>query len=119
MDEQTVRKLEAAFCNDFTLEEAWDYANVKRSTYYDYMKGNPVFSDRMRKAQSYALTLAKRAIVSSIKEGGTTDARWLLEKRQPERYRTKVENEIPQLPNMTLILPGQKSHPRFVPEKKK
>ena len=120
--DEEVRKLEAAFCNDFTIDEALDYADVKRRTYYDYLKKSEEFSRRMKKAQQYPLTLAKRSMLAQIKGtakkpgDGQLSLRFL-ERRQPDRYRTKIENENPPLPPMTIILPGSKPHPRFTPPK--
>lgn len=124
IDEAHVRKLEAAFTNDFTIDEALDYADVKRRTYYDYLKKSEEFSHRMRRAQQYPLTLAKRAVIGQMK--GDADHRpdgqlglRFLERRQPDRYRTKLESDTPPLPPITVILPGTKAHPRFTQQKDK
>lgn len=126
INNDTVKKLEAAFTNDFTLEEAWDYAGISKQTYYNWIKKSPVFVDRMRRAQNYPLTLAKRSMITQIKgdpheplSGDGQLALRFLERRQPDRYRTKIEGDPLTLPNVTVIVPGDKAHPRFRPQKKK
>lgn len=123
IDQKVVSKLEAAFCNDFTPQEAWDYAGVKKATYYKWLSKSEEFSDRMRRAQQYALTLAKRAVIGQIK--GDSDRKpdgnlglRFLERRQPERYRPRLDPEDMPTPPITVILPGSKDHPRFTKTKK-
>lgn len=121
---EQVRKLEEAFQNDFTFDEAWDHADVRRSTYYDKLRDDTEFSDRMRRAQQFPLTLSKKTVFAQIKgteekPGDGALALRVLERRQPDRYRTKIESDAPPLPPLTLILPGMKDHPRFKPQKKK
>lgn len=121
MNPKTVAKLEEAFENDFTLEEAWDHAGISKATYYRHLDANDGFRDRMRRAQTFPLTLAKKTVLAQIKGSkdkpgdGSLGLR-LLERRQPERYRTKVETDLPPpIPPMTIILPGAVGHPRFTP----
>ncbi len=122
--DEEVRKLEAAFCNDFTIDEALDYAKVSRSTYYARMKSDTGFLDRMRRSQSYALTVAKKSMMAQIKGTGEEPgdgnlALRFLERRQPERYRTKIESDVPITPGgVTVIFGHGAPHPRFVPPSK-
>lgn len=118
-----VKKLEAAFTNDFTLHEAWDYAGISKQTYYNWLKRSPEFVDRIRRAQHYPLTLAKRAVIGQLKGDGEhrPDGHLglrFLERRQPERYRPRIDPDDLPTPPITVILPGQKPHPRLKPPKK-
>lgn len=121
MNAKTVSKLEEAYKCDFTNEEAWDHAGISKATYYRHYKADNRFRDRMDRAQRYALTLAKKTMMKQIegtkdKAGDGNLAMRLLERRQPERYRTKVETDPPVvLPPMTIILPGSRPHPRITP----
>lgn len=120
MNKQTVSKLVNAFENDFTLQEAWDHAGISKPTYYRHLSEEPGFRDKMRRAQQYPLTLAKRSLFAQIKGNadkpgdGSLSLR-LLERRQSDRYKIKIENENPITTPITVILPGQKAHPRFTP----
>ena len=109
-------KLEAAFCNDFTDQQAFEHAGISSATYYRWLKQNEEFRERMLRAQSYPVTLAKRALIAAIKEGDGKLALRYLERRQPERYRCKIESmSLSPIP-ITVILPGSKQHPRFPPQ---
>jgi Ca2+-binding EF-hand superfamily protein len=46
MTQETIQKLEQAFAFGSTDEEACFYANIGKSTLYDYIKANPEFSER-------------------------------------------------------------------------
>lgn len=78
------------------------------------MKQNDAFREKIHRAQSYPVTLAKRTIVARMKEGDGNLALRFLERRQPERYRTKIEMPVLSTQPITVILPGSKPHPRFV-----
>lgn len=105
--------------NDFTNQEAFQAAKVKKSTYHATYDRDEKFRDRMDGAKQYSLTLSKRTMIKQIKDGDGNLALRFLERRQPDRYRTKIESDTPLLPPVTVILPGTKAHPRFTPQKKK
>lgn len=109
-------KLEAAFCNDFTDQQALEHAGISSATYYRWLKHDDKFRERIRRAQSYPIILAKRAVIAAIKEGDGKLALRFLERRQAERYCSKTESLIPLPTHITVILPGSKQHPRFCPQ---
>lgn len=82
-------KLEAAFCNDFTDQQALEHAGISSATYYRWLKYDAEFRERMRRAQNYPIILAKRAVIAAIKKGDGKLALRFLERRQSERYSTK------------------------------
>lgn len=85
-----VQMLVAAFQSDLTTQQACDYAQLPRSTFYDHLKKNPDFAEKMRQAKGFPLRRAKQRAVDIIDKGSDRDAgpmiRWILEKREPETY---------------------------------
>lgn len=101
---EVVRKLEEAFRNDFTVEEACRYAKISKSTYYEEAKRNEEFSDEMRCAQDYAILLAKKAVVRHLKKGDDPYfALRFLERRQPEQYSLCYYREPEQKEALTTV----------------
>jgi hypothetical protein len=81
-----VQKLETAFVQDFTVEEACAFANISRSTYYDERGRNQAFSDTMDRAMRFPAIAAKQCVNNAIVKGNAYLAfRWL-ERRQAELY---------------------------------
>lgn len=107
---------------DFTLKEALTVAGIPKTNYHSRYNKDALFRERIARAEQYALTLSKKTMLQQIEDGDGALALRFLERRQPERYRTRIENENPPIPPMTVILPGARAHPRFspaVPPKKK
>jgi predicted DNA-binding protein YlxM (UPF0122 family) len=92
--EEVVKKLEEGFCMDFTITEACAYAGISRQAYYDECERKPQFLDRMERAQQVPFALAKKGLFNAMqKEDGHLILKWL-ERRQRDRYHTKVEQEV-------------------------
>ena len=100
---------------DFTLKEALTVAGIPKTNYHARFKKDADFRERIARAEQYALTLSKKTMLQQIEDGDGALALRFLERRQPERYRTRIENENPPIPPMTVILPGARAHPRFAP----
>ena len=117
MTPEVVGKLREVFLLDYTVEEACDYAKIHKDTYYDHLKKNPEFSDEMARSQRGLVKAAKRAVAIEIYEKKNARiALDFLKHRQPERYRTRIEDAAPIAGNITVILPGSKPHPRITHE---
>lgn len=95
MSPEVVGKLNEAFKDDFTVEEACRYAGIHKDTYYEECKRNPSFADEMSRAQDYPLTLAKKRIMLAMRNPKADDALALkfLERRQRDRYSPKMTVE--------------------------
>lgn len=88
-----VEKLIAAFHNGFNVSEACEYAGIDRTTYYNWLEANAVFSTQMAAAQSAPNKKAKEIVVKAIQEGDSGLAfRWL-ERRDPD-FKQKGELDI-------------------------
>ena len=59
-------KLEQVFAIDGTVEEACSYAEIARNTYYEYLKRNPDFQDRIDELRQRPLLKARQTIVKSL-----------------------------------------------------
>lgn len=96
IDEKVVGKLIEGFQNGFTVEEACRFAGIHKDTYYEECKRNPAFADEMDRAQDYPLILAKKRILTAIRDPESDDGLALkfLERRQRDRYSPKIINEM-------------------------
>lgn len=98
VSEVRVRKLEEAFKNLLSVTEACLYSGVGRSTYYEYIRKNEEFADKMNYAQKFVLIKAKEKIVKKIVQDGSdvSDielAKWLIERRDKD-FKTDPSIEV-------------------------
>ena len=76
-------KLESILKIGGTIAEATSYAGIGERTYYDRVKADLVFSQKMNAAKHYADVVAKNVVVDDIvKNKDVQTAKWWLEKRQ-------------------------------------
>ena len=88
INEIVVGKLEEIFKRDWNVSEACLYAGINRDTYYENLKRNKEFSDRMERARMFPFIYAKKKLFEAI---GSKDlniaAKYALEflkRRDPE-----------------------------------
>lgn len=89
--DNTVRKLEQAFRDDFTVGEACRYAGISTTAYYEWQEKDKVFMDKMTRAQDYVAILAKKGMAKLVKGEDPDSIKWWLSRRQRDRYATKNE----------------------------
>lgn len=89
---EVVDKLEQAFSNGATIEMACFYAGIHRDSYYDYIKRNPKFSDRVEDLRSKPILKALNTVVNSLTN--TEDAKWYLERRFKKEYSPRQEVSV-------------------------
>lgn len=94
MTEEVVGKLECAFSKDFNVCEACDYAGIHRDSYYEWLKKDAEFSDRMEQAQTNLKRKAKINIADKIEEGNMDVTKWFLERRAKDEYSVKQSVEV-------------------------
>lgn len=63
---ETVMKLEQAFAIDCTVEEACSYAEISRQSFYEHIKRNPEFTDRIEDLRQRPVLKARQTIVKSL-----------------------------------------------------
>lgn len=93
MDEATVAKLEDAFSKGCTVTEACLLSEISRNTYYDYIKENPAFSDKVETLKERVTLHARMNLAASIASGDLTDSKWYLERKKRDEFSLKQETE--------------------------
>lgn len=89
--DEVLSKLEQAFENDFTNEEAARFAGISPATYYNWYKISSQFRENVDRSKDFAFIAAKKLIAASIKSGVVEDAWKLLKTRQKSLYSTRNE----------------------------
>lgn len=84
LDAEVVKKLTAAFANGFNVEQACDYADITKPTYYLWIKKYPKFSNDMGRAQRAIGQLARKVITDNLNKGDLRAARYWLDRRDPD-----------------------------------
>jgi len=86
-----VRKLEQAFMDGFTAEEACRVSGIARSTYYKHLAENERFSDKMAGAQNYLVIKARHTICVALDTGNVKIAKWFLERKRREEFSLRYD----------------------------
>lgn len=81
---EVLAKLEQAFAIDATVEEALSYAEIKPDAYYDYLKKNPDFSERIKELRQRPILAARQRVVQGVKENYSNAMDYLKRKRKLE-----------------------------------
>jgi len=97
----TVHKLEEAFALDATVGEACFYADISRTTYYEWIKNNPELADKFERLREKPVLLARESVVKALKTDPELSLKYLERKRRSE-FATKVENE--NTGNITVVV---------------
>lgn len=94
MTNDVLRKLEEAFAMGCTDLEACLYANIGKSTLYDYQQLVPEFVERKEELKESLKLHAKANLSRSIKIDLDVDnSKWYLERKSKQEFSTKIENE--------------------------
>lgn len=103
MTESAIAKLEQAFAIDATVEEACSYADISRDSFYDYLKRNPKFSDRIADLRNRPVLSARQTLVKAVDKDPEMALKYLERKRKLE-FSTKQEVEHSGIINMGTVL---------------
>lgn len=93
INEEVLRKLEEGFSYGYSDQEACLYADIWTSTFYDYCKNNPEFSERKTVLKRTNSLHAKRHLATSIKNGDMKLSIWWLEKAL-EKEQERKNNDM-------------------------
>jgi len=85
-----VGKLEEAFAYDATVEEACFYAGINKDTYYEFIKKEPEFTDRVEELREASILLARRTILKDVSTDSDKALKYLERKRKGE-FSTRQE----------------------------
>ncbi len=88
MTDSVVQKLEKAFRDGFSIEMACYVSGISRSAYYDHIKRDVSFSNKMELAQDWATQRAKQVVIQAIDAGNLKAAQWWLERKERAVFAT-------------------------------
>jgi hypothetical protein len=84
MTPDVIVKLEQAFAIDSTVQEACSYAEISHDAFYDYLKKNPQFSDRIADLRNRPILAARERVVKGIRENYSNAMDYLRRKKRAE-----------------------------------
>jgi len=106
MTPEVLAKLEQAFAIDATVEEALSYAEIKPDAYYDYLKKNPDFSERIKELRQRPILAARQRVVQGVKENYSNAMDYLKRKKKLEfGDNMDITSDGKQLPT-PIYIPG-------------
>jgi len=88
-----VQQLERSFQAGLNISEACIANNVNRATFYNYLKFDEAFLDRINILKTKPKIKAKYNIANAINEGDISTSKWYLEKTSDE-FANKNKHEI-------------------------
>lgn len=81
---ECVTKLEQAFAIDCTVEEACSYADISRNAFYEWLKQNPSFNDRITDLRQRPVLKARQTVVQKLGESYASAMDYLKRKKKLE-----------------------------------
>lgn len=95
LDTPKVRsKIEEAAALDASVEEIAFYANISRDTYYEILKKDAIFSDRVAALRQRPILAARQTAVKKMTESYSNAMDYLARKRKSE-FSTRNEHSGP------------------------
>lgn len=88
-DDKILTELKIAFSIGCTDEEACAFANVPTSTFYDYQKRHPEFSEEKERLKQNPILKAKKTIEATLDD--PKNAQWYLERKKKDEFSTRSE----------------------------
>lgn len=90
--ETEILKLEQCFRVGATVLEACEEIGVSQSTFYDHLKANQDFADRISIAKEYVTEFAKALITRRITERKDVEtAKWWVERKNKKEFSPRTE----------------------------
>jgi hypothetical protein len=93
MTPETLDKLRYAFSIGCTDAEACLYADISEDLLYKYQRENPEYIKEKEKLKKNPCLKAKQVVMDSIEGGDKSDAKWYLERRDPD-FKPKKETDM-------------------------
>ena len=116
---ETIKKLIEGFGKGLSVRECAGYANIGKTTLYNYLSENTEFKDKVKTLQLNPKMLAKLVIVAAIQAGDVQISMWYLErqfKKRTERERAallrqqrktlEMTNKVEALPDAIVDVAG-------------
>lgn len=92
MTAEVIRKLEEAFSWGCTDREAYFYAGVSSTAFYDYCQENPGFAERKELLKENPIRKARATIIANLDD--PKNAQWYLERKKKDEFSAKTETEV-------------------------
>ena len=86
---ETVQLLEEAFKLGAPDITAIKYAGISPVTYYAKIKIDEEFSNRMNRAQQYAIIKARSNVIKAVEKGDLDTSKWFIEKHNLPKEQTQ------------------------------
>ena len=88
---EVIAKLVTAFQNGLSKKQAIRYAGISKDAYYNGVKRDKEFADKMSDAQWRPNMRAREVIVQAINSGDTKAAQWWLERKEKDEFTLRRE----------------------------
>jgi hypothetical protein len=89
VDVATLLKLEHAFSIGCSVDEAVAYADISVNSYYEFIKLNPTYSERVSRLKQLPTVVARNSVTSGMKNSGELALKYL-ERKLPEEFSLKA-----------------------------
>ncbi len=89
MTELNVKKLKEVFALDGSVEEACMYAEISRTTYYNWINANPEEKEKINTLRQRPVLAARQRAVQGVKESYSNAMDYLTRKKAKEFNRTQ------------------------------
>jgi len=89
--EEIIQKFEQCYRDGSTDREACLVTGIPESTYYENLKNNKDFSDRIDIAKEYTTQLAKAIIARKVARGDLDTAKWWVERKNKKAFSSRTE----------------------------
>lgn len=80
----TLTALEQAFSWDATVDEACCHAGVSRNAFYEHLKKNPEYQNKIDTLRQHPTLMARETVIKAIKTDANHAFRYLERKRRKE-----------------------------------
>lgn len=88
---KNLEKLKEAFMMGCNKREACFYADICESTFYDFLKEYPEFSEKIEIWQGYEKIKARMVVHKALDRGDKEMAKWYLERKAKDEFNTKID----------------------------
>lgn len=91
MTPEVIAKLDHAFSLGVSDKLAYNFAGISADAFYDYLRVNPMYSERRAELRSKLSLKAVHNVAKSIQNENIDDSKWYLERRHRSDYSTRQE----------------------------
>lgn len=89
MTPEILDKLRYVFSIGGTRKEAYTYAQIGESTFYEYLQDNPNFAEEIERLIQDPILKAKKTVYDSLEN--VRDAQWYLERKAKDEFAQRSE----------------------------